>query len=118
MAAHTVRFSDTVAALPSTGPADHAHIIDITSYTPPNGNENSNMQLQDAVVTMLHQIPLGTSTALTQFTDPAQPTFMLIQNWVDPRNTDKLVICKRGNNVIVSIDSPLSRVCIITNTSK
>ncbi|KAH7088301.1 hypothetical protein FB567DRAFT_579198 [Paraphoma chrysanthemicola] len=60
------------------------------------------MKLQDAMVSMLHNIPVGSSTALTRFMDPAQ-NFRLIQSFIDPGNTDKLVITKRGNKIIVGI---------------
>ncbi|KAH7077744.1 hypothetical protein BKA63DRAFT_564313 [Paraphoma chrysanthemicola] len=102
MAAHSVQFTNAVTTLSSTAPVDHAHIIDIASYTSSNGNQNTNMKLQDAIATMLHNIPVGDSTALTRFLDPAQ-NFRLIQSFIDPGNTDKLVIAKRGNKVIVGI---------------
>ncbi|KAH3917611.1 hypothetical protein HBH56_042650 [Parastagonospora nodorum] len=100
MAAHTVQFSNAFAALPSTAPANHPHLIDLATYTPPHANRQTNMKLPDAIVTMLHQI---SPTALGDFLDPNKASFRLIQTFKDKRETEKLVIAKNGDKVLVGV---------------
>jgi hypothetical protein len=98
MAPHTVQFTNDHAALPSTAPANHPHLIDLATYTPPEGDQRTNMKLQDAVVTMLHQI---STIVLDDFLDPNKPSFKLIQSFKNKSETDKLVITKKDNKVMV-----------------
>jgi hypothetical protein len=99
MAPHRVQFANTYPALAASTSAKHPHIIDLASYTPPDGDQRTNMKLQDAVVTMLHQI---STDVLANFSDAGKPTFKLIQKFKNPGNTDELVIAKKGSKVIVS----------------
>ncbi|KAF2028069.1 hypothetical protein EK21DRAFT_114271 [Setomelanomma holmii] len=101
MVSPNIQYLDSVAALSSSAPSDHAHVIDVTSYKMPEGWQSTTTKLQDAVATMLHQIPFEGSTALAAFLDSRRPNFKLLQKYVDTRKTDKIVIAKREDQAIL-----------------
>jgi hypothetical protein len=93
MASHNVKFLDTFSALPADGPGKTAHIVDHGVAGP------STAHIQDAIVTMLYNI---SPDILTRFMDPTVTNFKLLQRYKDTNQTDKFVIMKRDNNVVVS----------------
>lgn len=96
----SIRFTDDYPALPSAAPANHPHIVDVATYTT-SGNKNKKVKLPDAVATMLHQISGNGTDVLAQFLDVNRPSFRLVQKYIDSRNTDRLVIAKKNDEVIV-----------------
>ncbi|KAF2133173.1 hypothetical protein P153DRAFT_412782 [Dothidotthia symphoricarpi CBS 119687] len=93
-----VQYVNDFAALPSTAPPDHAHVVDIATFRPSDGNVKSNVKLQDAVVTMLYQISPDT---LSKFLNSGTRSFRLV-NQSAHNIAEKLVIIKKGNEVLAS----------------
>jgi hypothetical protein len=98
------QFVDTVVALPSTAPRNHAHLIDLTIET----TVPRNIMLQDAVVTLLHQT---TTMALEMFLT-ATKAFHAGYIPKSENTDDCLAIMRRGDKVLVSC--PRSEVCKYT----
>ena len=101
---HEVEFLDTFAALPPTAPANHARIVDISTFRPADGEYRSNIKLQDAIVTMLYNIsPITLAAFLNAPTVPG--SFRLVQRYIGDSSEDKLVIIKKGDYVMVGVFS-------------
>jgi hypothetical protein len=103
-----ITFVGDYAPLPPTAPSNHPHIIDVTAYARNHEDKATKLKLQDAVVTMLHNISIGSSDALNQSLDADRPSFRLVQKYKDLRNTDKFVIAKKDNKVLVRILAQLN----------
>lgn len=96
-----IEFLDSCSALPATAPADHAHIIDLSTFKLSTDRPERGIELQDAIVTMLYNI---SPVILTIFLNPPAGlgTFRLVQKYINKSSTDKLVIMKKGDKVLVS----------------
>lgn len=90
-------FFNVFPALPSTAGTNHPRIVNVATCNK-NGGQNINVKLPHAVVTMLHHISTDT---LVQFLDSKRPYFRLVQEWKGPNDSDKLVIAKQDNDVMV-----------------
>jgi hypothetical protein len=89
-----VSYTDDFETLPSSGPASHAHIIDISEYADCMKHEGA-LKLQDAVVTTLFNISPDT---LKSFVSPTVNTFKAVLGKKDVQ----LVIWRKGLEVFVS----------------
>jgi hypothetical protein len=95
-------FTDECQALPSTAGADHPHIVNVATYNTA-GSQKRNVKLPDAVITMLHEISKNGTDVLAQFLDVNRPSLRLVQRYIDPSLTDKLVIAKKDDEVLVCL---------------
>jgi hypothetical protein len=98
-----ITFVSDYASLPSAAPPDHPHIIDVAAFTQSHEDKATRLRIQDAVVTMLYNISIGSSDVLGQFLDANKPSFRLVQKYKNLGNTDKFVIARKGDNVLVHI---------------
>lgn len=98
---HEVEFLENYEALPATAPIDHARIIHLPTFMTADGEYRSNINLQDAIVTMLYNI---SPTTLEAFMDaPTVPgSFRLVQENTDGSSSDKLLLIRKSNYVMVS----------------
>ncbi|RYO01359.1 hypothetical protein AA0120_g214 [Alternaria tenuissima] len=89
---YPIQFTDSVAALPPTAPRNHAHMINLAIKKIPK-----NIMLQDAVVTLLHQM---SSMALDMFLANTKAFHV---GYIPKSNNsdDCLVIMRRGDKVLV-----------------
>jgi hypothetical protein len=89
-----VSFVDEYETLPSNGPRNHAHVIDLGEYTEAI-KDYGMLQLQDAVATTLYKISPET---LRSFLSPTVNTIKLVFGKKDVQ----LVIWRKGLEVFVS----------------
>jgi hypothetical protein len=92
--ASQVSFKDDFETLPSSGPASHAHIIDIGEYAI-RTKEDGALKLQDAIVTALFSVSPDT---LKSFVSPTVNSFKAVFGKKDVQ----LVIWRKGLEVFVS----------------
>jgi hypothetical protein len=97
------RFIDDFEPLPALAPVDHAHILNIKAITP-NDMEGYNTKylykLWVAIATMLFDI---SSETLGQFLDTGKKTFTLIQSYKHEGNEARLVIFRKGHEILVCL---------------
>lgn len=98
-----VSYTDAYESLPSSGPATHAHIVDLGEYID-HRKENGTLKLQDAVVTTLYSISPDT---LKSFLSPTVSTFKAVFGKKDVQ----LVIWRKGLEVLVSGCTPEGFSC-------
>lgn len=89
-----VSYTNDYETLPSSGPATHAHIVDLGDYIG-RCKENGMIKLQDAIVTTLYNISADT---LKSFLSPTVHTFKAVFGKKDIQ----LVIWRKGLEVLVS----------------
>jgi hypothetical protein len=95
---HHIGYLDNFARLPSAAPRNHAHILDLTTFKKHDGDVVTDIMLQDALVTMLHQISAQT---LTNFLDATSP-FRIIFKFKVHQIEDRLVVMRKDDQVLVS----------------
>jgi len=89
----TSSYTDDFETLPSSGPASHAHILDLSDYAA-SIKEDGALKLQDAVVTALFNISPAT---LKSFVSPTVNTFKAVFGKKDVQ----LVVWRKGLEVFV-----------------
>ena len=89
----TSSYTDDFETLPSSGPASHAHILDLGDYAA-SIKEDGALKLQDAVVTALFNISPAT---LKSFVSPTVNTFKAVFGKKDVQ----LVVWRKGLEVFV-----------------
>jgi hypothetical protein len=89
-----VSFVDEYENLPSNGPRNHAHVIDLGEYAEATKDDGM-LQLQDAVATTLYKASLET---LKSFLSPTVNTIKAVFGKKDVQ----LVIWRKGLEVFVS----------------
>jgi hypothetical protein len=99
---HHIGYLDKFARLPSSTPRNRPHILDLTTLKEHDGNVVTDIMLQDAVVTTLHQISAET---LTNFLDATSP-FRIVFKCKGENMDDSLVIMRNDDQVIVSELTP------------
>lgn len=108
-----VQFID-FAALSATAPANHPHLIDVTTYDQCQEDQNYEMnmglvsafQLWDAVVTLLHTISRAT---LTSFLDGSQNEFKIVLA-KNASNQNQILVWRKGNEILVC-NKNILRLC-------
>jgi len=90
----TSSYMDDFETLPSSGPASHAHILDLGEYAA-SMKEGGALKLQDAVVTALYNVSPAT---LKSFVSPTVNTFKAVFG----KKNVQLVIWRKGLEVFVS----------------
>ena len=88
-----VSFVNDFKTLPASGPASHAHLINLSEYVG-TANEDSTFKLQDAAVTALFSLSPST---LRSFLSPTVNTFKAIFGKRDVQ----LIIWRKGSEVFV-----------------
>ncbi|KAL6706622.1 hypothetical protein ACN47E_005378 [Coniothyrium glycines] len=94
MASKKIQFSNDYTRLPATSPADHAHIV------VHGAQGHAKALVQDAIVTMLYYID---PTILTRFLVADFLEFKLLLQYKDPSLEDRVVIMRRGNQVVIGV---------------
>ncbi|KAI4626391.1 uncharacterized protein J4E87_004893 [Alternaria ethzedia] len=89
----TSSYTDDFETLPSSGPASHAHILDLGEYAA-SMKEDGALKLQDAVVTALYNVSPAT---LKSFVSPTVNTFKAVFGKKDVQ----LVIWRKGLEVFI-----------------
>lgn len=110
----TISYTDSYASLPSNGPANHAHIIDLGNYVELAKDNLDGMldcKLQDAAVTTLYNISPET---LETFLSPTINTFKAVFGKKDIQ----LVIWRKGLEVLVSPHFPPPSQPVTKDTAK
>jgi hypothetical protein len=93
-----IQYDDSFAELPSTAPRNHPHILDLSTYRDNDGTVSTDIQLQDAIVTVLHKI---SDTTLSDFLNFTKAFRIVFENKSEPRG-NRVFIMRKDNEVLVS----------------
>jgi hypothetical protein len=110
---HHVGYLNIFARLSSTTPCNYAHILDLNTFEENDGEVVTDIILQDAIVTMLHQVSADT---LTKFLD-ATTTFRIVLKVKSKHIDDSLIIMRKDSQVLVSEPTSLRRPLGLTQSS-
>jgi hypothetical protein len=94
-----VEFTNRFTRLPASAPANHAHVIDLSSYNPDLEEECYDVKVWNVVCTMLFNISKET---LNDFLDSSVKTFQLVQEFEGSRSNTKLLIWRKGSETLVN----------------
>jgi hypothetical protein len=94
-----MEFTNCFPRLPASAPANHAHIIDLSSYDPDLEEECYHVKVWDVVCTMLFNISKDT---LNDFLDSSVKTFRLVQEFEGSRDETKVLIWRKGSGTLVN----------------
>jgi hypothetical protein len=95
---HRIQFVDSVAELPSTAPPDNPHIIDLTTLKENDGDVITDIKLQDAIVTTLHQVSNATLDKFLNSKEAVRVEFAVKSTPDD----NCIILMREGNKVLVS----------------
>jgi hypothetical protein len=95
---YRIQYDDSFAELPSTAPRNHPHILDLSTYREHDGIVSTDIQLQDAIATVLHKI---SDTTLSDFLDFTKAFRIVFENKSEPRG-NRVFIMRKDNEVLVS----------------
>jgi hypothetical protein len=93
-----LKFSGSFEHLPATAPANHSHIVDLSSYDPDMEEEQYDVKVWDAVITILYKLSEET---VSEFLSSSVKTFQLVHGYEKSRSDVKLVIWRQGSEVMV-----------------
>jgi len=108
---HKIEFVDSCPVLPSTAPRNCPHIIDLGSHRITEGDFVTDIQIQDAVVTVLNAV---SSDTLLDFLASTGTFRIEFEPKVEPRGA-RVIFVKKGNHVLVSHDPSKTLEIYITN---
>ncbi|KAF2188034.1 hypothetical protein K469DRAFT_477822, partial [Zopfia rhizophila CBS 207.26] len=94
-----LKFTNHFEALPSDGPDNHAHIVDVPAFKDVMDEGERDIKVWDAVATMLFKISPDT---LKTFLNPLTKTFKLVHKSKYTVWSTRLVIWKKEQEVFVS----------------
>jgi hypothetical protein len=95
---HHIKFVNSVTELPSTAPPDHPHIIDLTTFKENDGDVITDIKLQDAIVTTLHQVSNATLDKFLNSKEAVRIEFAVIST----PGYNCVVVMREGSKVLVS----------------
>jgi hypothetical protein len=108
-----VDFTNSFERLPASAPKNHAHIIDLDSYTPFDVDDEYDLKIWDAVATMLFTISEET---LCAFLDSDNKTFQLLQGPEQKCQHSYIFVERRKSEVLVCHHSKLC-CCLLLLTA-